>query len=540
MTASTTQIKNRSKSDRMNQTEQVQNLLASLIFMDKASFISFDKGSPFAMNHDKAPASEIREETPAIDSSVPLLSSEPQQIHSIQIDLSELEKIHGSGITHEHHDHIESTELDSSLGYKTVPSSHGWTELYPSFPIHRVMAEFGAVEITDTPFDKTIANNFDWSASAAYTWPQQSYQFYLSAEAYTTQVNASDGDWSSNSGWGQINVGQSLERVHANYSTVNLVDTSGAPIYLREMGFTAAWANGFTGKGVVIADIDTGFDFKNYVLTQGIDFSAYNWNFIDHNNNVQDDNGHGTMTASEMVADPHTGYGVYGAAFDAELMVLKVLDASGKGSVSNVCEAIYYAVDHGADVINMSLGQHYPNLQLLTAMKYAWSHDVVVVAAAGNNGGNSPSYPAAYGQTFSNVIAVGASENSHSGVDLASFSNHAGSTQPYNYVTANGVDLIGFGIDNTLWLWSGTSMAAPLVASQAAILQSADPSLTATQITQAITGSADNLESWLNAIAADSGSLAYTTSAYANAHDINLFESRTVMIQNAFPIEHHY
>lgn len=83
-------------------------------------------------------------------------------------------------------------------------------------------------------------------------------------------------------------------------------------------------------------------------------------------------------------------------------------------------------------------------------------------------------------------------------------------------------------------------MAAPLVASQAAILQSADPSLTATQITQAITGSADNLESWLNAIAADSGSLTYTTSAYANAHDINLFESRTVMIQNAFPIEHHY
>jgi len=138
----------------MNQTEQVQNLLASLIFMDKASFISFDNGSPFAMNHDKAPASEVRDDNRSIDSSVPLLSSEPQQIHSIQIGFSEREKIHGSGIAHEHHDYLESTELDSSLGYKTVLSSHGWTELYPSFPIHSAMAESGAVEITDTPFDK--------------------------------------------------------------------------------------------------------------------------------------------------------------------------------------------------------------------------------------------------------------------------------------------------------------------------------------------------------------------------------------------------
>lgn len=299
--------------------------------------------------------------------------------------------------------------------------------------------------------------------------------------------------WSASSGWGQANVAHALALVKgADY--IPSISQAHTHSYLDDLGFTAAWSQGYTGQGAVIACIDTGFDLKNNYLTSHLRLSSYGWNFVNESTDVQDDNGHGTMTGSEMCAGPDTGFGITGGAYGAELMVLKALDANGHGSSSQVSSAIYFAVDHGADVINLSLGQNNPDSVILTALSYAQAHDVVVVAAAGNSTADQPCYPAAYAMVMPHVIAVGATQTSSAPFSMASFSNQAGTTQGYNFVTAPGVDITGFGTDEQLWSWSGTSVAAPLVAAQAAILASAKASQHARDIVQSIMESADSLE----------------------------------------------
>lgn len=296
--------------------------------------------------------------------------------------------------------------------------------------------------------------------------------------------------WSSSSGLGEISVLKALDLATGK----TLAD--GAPGIPLEWGvssakFQDAWAAGDTGKGVVIADIDTGVDLNNSALTHNL--SQYNWNFVSNSANVQDDNGHGSFTASELAATAgSSNNGVVGGAYDAQLMVLKALDASGSGSDSNIASAITYAVDHGANVINMSLGGSSPDPVLQTALQYAANHGVVVAIAAGNSGGSSPSYPAAYAQTVSNTIAVGATQQSGSSLTLASFSNHAGGTTAYNFVDAPGVSLQGYNAHGQVVTESGTSMATPLVAAEAAILEqaiyAAHPNYSLTQIaTQVVT-----------------------------------------------------
>lgn len=240
---------------------------------------------------------------------------------------------------------------------------------------------------------------------------------------------------------------------------------------------------GYTGKGIIVADIDTGIDLNNSDLTKNL--SQFNWNFINNSSNVQDDNGHGSFTASEIIA-ANNGRGVTGGAYDAQLMVLKALDAKGSGDEASIVSAINYAIAHGANVINLSLGSNTPDTALQTALKNASSHGVIVTIAAGNDHTVTPDYPAAYAQGITNAIAVGATKQSGSGVAMASFSDQAGSATPYNFVDAPGVAIMGYGLSGKVLSWSGTSMAAPLVAAEAADILSAHTSLPVNQIVQDI------------------------------------------------------
>jgi len=345
--------------------------------------------------------------------------------------------------------------------------------------------------------------------------------------------------WSASSGWGQANVAHALAIVKgASYTP--FISQTNTQSYLDDLGFTTAWSQGYTGQGAVIACIDTGFDLKNSYLTSHIRLSSYCWNFVNDSADVQDDNGHGTMTGSEMCAGPGTGFGITGGAYGAELMVLKALDANGHGSSSKVSSAIYFAVDHGADVINLSLGQDKPDSLVLNALSYAQAHDVVVVAAAGNSAGSLPCYPAAYAMVMPNVIAVGATQTSSAPGSLASFSNKAGTTQGYNFVTAPGVDITGFGTDEQLWSWSGTSVAAPLVAAQAAILASAKATQQARDIVQSIMESADALELMFGGSAAAVGSDTKTGSADASAYERSVFVEDSLLKIRALPFDHIY
>lgn len=290
--------------------------------------------------------------------------------------------------------------------------------------------------------------------------------------------------WSQAGGFGEIDV---LKALTAVLGTAPADVAAPAAIHsqwdLGMLHFQDAWSAGYTGKGIVVADIDTGIDLKNSSLTKNL--SPYDWNFINNSANVQDDNGHGSCTASEICA-ANDGKSVTGGAYDAQLMVLKALDAKGSGNDANIVSAINYAVAHGANVINLSLGSSTPDPTLQAALKNATSQGVIVCIAAGNEGTATPDYPAAYAQGLADCIAVGATKQSGSGVAMASFSDQAGNATPYNFVDAPGVAIKGYGLAGTVLSWSGTSMAAPLVAAEAADMLSAHTSLSVAQIVQDI------------------------------------------------------
>jgi subtilisin family serine protease len=304
-------------------------------------------------------------------------------------------------------------------------------------------------------------------------------------------VSSDDARWSKLSGWGEINVDDAL-RMALDQPLLKEGLDAHAPMYLKHMGFDKAWANGYTGQGVVVANIDTGLDLNNQALINSLNLHPLSWNFVNNTANIQDDNGHGTITAMEIGAFSDTDPRMMGGAYDAELMVLKAMDASGQATSHNIGTAIHYAVDHGASVINLSLGGHATDMTIQNAMQYAYDHGAVVVAAAGNDGAASVEFPAAYAKVFSNVIAVGATQD-EGHASMASFSNTAGD-QVFNFVSALGSNVNGFDLDGHIQAWSGTSMSAPLVAAEAAILKSANPSLTASQIVQTILHSANEVD----------------------------------------------
>jgi len=168
--------------------------------------------------------------------------------------------------------------------------------------------------------------------------------------------------------------------------------------------------------------------------------------------------------------------GIVGASTGAQLMVLKAMGANGSGTVANVVSAIDYAVDHGANVINMSLGSTVAAPTILSALAYANSHGVLVSVASGNNLGYTPEYPAIYAKQLPNVMAVGASAllaTPGNPLTYNDISNEAGSNNAYNYVVAPGQALKGYNQSGQIVTESGTSMASALVASEMADLMQA-------------------------------------------------------------------
>ncbi len=187
-----------------------------------------------------------------------------------------------------------------------------------------------------------------------------------------------------------------------------------------------------------------------------------------------------------LLLERNNNYGVTGIAYDAKIMPVKVLSSSGSGSSSHVAYGIYYAVDNGANVINLSLGSNYSNDMLKLAIEYASSKGVIVVMAAGNDGDSSPDYPASYANESG--IAVGAVDRNNK---IADFSNRSG-TDEITYVTAPGVDTYSSVPGNQYASYSGTSMASPHVAGVVALMLSANPNLTDAQVRQFVTETAEN------------------------------------------------
>lgn len=245
---------------------------------------------------------------------------------------------------------------------------------------------------------------------------------------------------------------------------------------LRNINVEQAWDE-TKGSGVTVAVIDTGVskvpDLKSTKFVKGYDF-------VNNKDDASDDNGHGTHVAGTIAQSTNNGYGVAGIAYEASIMPLKVLSGSGGGTISDIAEAIKFAADNGADVINMSLGGGGASNMMEEAIKYAHSKGVVVVAAAGNEGRNASSYPARY----PDVISVSATDAAG---DKANYSNFGAGVD----ISAPGGSETGKIIQNTInpetgasiFLEAqGTSMAAPHVAGVAALIKATNVETTPEEV----------------------------------------------------------
>lgn len=256
-----------------------------------------------------------------------------------------------------------------------------------------------------------------------------------------------------------------------------------------------AYARGYTGDGVIVAVVDTGVDLDHSdlqvnIASDGVDFSN------DGQLNANDNNGHGTHVAGTIAAVKDDA-GMHGVAYNAGILPVKVLTGSGGGFTNDVADGIEYAVDHGAQVINLSLGANIEMNDVKQAVVYAVENNVVVVAAAGNSAASQPINPARYAgdKDVNNsdmtgaLIAVGATDINN---NLAWFSNKCGDAMNWCMV-APGDGIYATYNDGTYATFSGTSMADPHVSGAAAILLEAFPYLTGRQVASILLSTATDL-----------------------------------------------
>src|SRR5439155_517296 len=173
------------------------------------------------------------------------------------------------------------------------------------------------------------------------------------------------------------------------------------------------------------------------------------YDYVNNDQDPSDDNGHGTAVAGIVAENSDNGIGVADYIWACRLMPVKVLDADGTGFASGLAQGIVWATDHGARVLNLSLGTPVDDLTLTAAAQYAWLHGALVVAAAGNESSPTVDYPAA----LPNVLSVAASDQSDR---LYAFSNSGArvAAPGENSTTGRGSTYVSF---------LGTSSAAPVV-----------------------------------------------------------------------------
>ncbi|MBI5049872.1 MAG: S8 family serine peptidase [Nitrospirae bacterium] len=306
--------------------------------------------------------------------------------------------------------------------------------------------------------------------------------------------------------WGLNNTGQ----------TVN--GTSGTSD--ADIDAPAAWDFTTGSASVIIAVIDTGIKLTHTDLSANIwsntgetagnstddDSNGYaddvnGWDFVNDDNDPSDDCGHGTHVAGTIAAVGNNATGVAGVMWTAKIMALKALGGTDcSGTTADLASAITYAINKGANIINLSLGMDSADLTVFNAIDSARTSGILVVAAAGNGGSDNigddddatPFYPASY--TLANIISVTATNQNDR---LASFSNYGAASVDLGapgvniYSTVPKVsecpyDTSSLCSDTDYNYSNGTSMAAPQVSGTAGLIWSANPTYTYTEVKNAI------------------------------------------------------
>jgi len=328
------------------------------------------------------------------------------------------------------------------------------------------------------------------------------------------QLNIIPNNYNRDTGHGLVDAAAAVAQAIGSESFPEVAPLGGTDWGLDAIGAPKVWQQGYTGKGVVVAVIDSGVDYTHPDIDDNLWFNESEipgngidddnngfiddwrgWDFLDNDNDPKDTDpvgGHGTHVAG-IIAGENNSFGVTGVAPDAKIMAIRSLGIF-RGEDDPITGGIRYAVDNGADVINLSLGSQGENPGISEAVRYANENGVVVVMASGNDGLSAISggqrfsqkvYPA---QLASEIgLAVGAVEKNKA---IADFTNRAGST-PQNYVVAPGKEVYSSLLSDRYDFWEGTSMAAPHIAGVAALIISANPNLNLAQVENLITSTAN-------------------------------------------------
>jgi hypothetical protein len=238
--------------------------------------------------------------------------------------------------------------------------------------------------------------------------------------------------------------------------------------YLQMVNLPGAWDITTGRDDMVVAILDSGVDLDHPDLAPRL---VPGFDFVNGDAVPDDDLGHGTMVAGVVAAQANNMAGGAGVTWRGGLMPVKVLDEDGVGNDFDIAAGIIWAADHGASVINLSLGGPGSSQTLQSAIDHAVARNVVVVAAAGNDHTDVENWPAA----ANGVVAVGATDWSN---NRAVFSNFG----PWLDLMAPGTSVYSTAKGGGYALGSGTSYSTPIVAGAALLARAADPGATPSQI----------------------------------------------------------
>ena len=302
--------------------------------------------------------------------------------------------------------------------------------------------------------------------------------------------------------WSLRNVGQVIKGV-------NGVD--GADIAAR-----GAWNITSEAPDVVVAVVDSGVDIEHpdlqsNVWTNPVESAGTNdddddnngfvddvsgWDFVQNDNNPNDPDSHGTHVSGIIGASGDNGVGISGVAWDVQIMPVRVLDARGFGTLAKIIAGMSYAVDNGADIVNLSLGSN--QLSRSESRFIRDSDETLFVTAAGNAGSDNDSfgtYPCSYPRA--NILCVAATDNKDA---LVAWSNYGERAVD---LAAPGHQILSTIPASRYEYYSGTSMATPVVAGAAALVLSVEPLLTPQELKTRLMDSTEKLPVlWTNVVSA--------------------------------------
>ncbi|HEY3375362.1 MAG TPA: S8 family serine peptidase [Candidatus Aquicultor sp.] len=254
---------------------------------------------------------------------------------------------------------------------------------------------------------------------------------------------------------------------------------------LPKIGVPQLWEsfNGASAPEVIVAVIDTGVDYNHPDLEGKV---IKGRDFANNDADPMDDCGHGTHIAGTIAAILNNNLGVAGIAPSAKILAIKALDGEGIAYDSTVAEAITYAADQGAEIINLSLGGEEYSKTVEDSIVYARQKGCLVIASAGNDATDVPYYPASYPL----VLSVSATDANDA---LAEFSNYG----QYIDIAAPGVDIVSTLFDTNegscFASMTGTSMAAGAISGVAALIAAKYPNYTMDQISRIVLRSTTDL-----------------------------------------------